>query len=87
MIGTPVKTYIRAIPKGTGHSYAPGFGLPPGEQFYELTGLPWKDQQDIRKELDNLGFFVQDIYFADPMPLQVGLEIRNRIAKEQESSK
>jgi hypothetical protein len=87
MEGTPVKTYIRAIPKGGGWVNGPGYGTGPGEQFYELTGLPWKDQQDIRAELDNCGFFVQDIYFADPMPLQVGLEIRNRIAAEQESKK
>jgi len=87
MIGTPVKTFIRAIPKGTGYSGGSGVMLPPGDQFYELTGLPWKDQQAIRAELDNCGFYVQDIYFADPMPLQVGLEIRNRIAKEQENSK
>lgn len=87
MIGTPAKVFIRAIPKGTGLTNVPGFGLAPGEQFYVLTGLPWKDQQDIRAELDNCGFFVQDIYFSDPMPLQVGLEIRNRIAAEQESKK
>lgn len=86
MIGTPVKVYIRAIPKGSGYVGGPGFLPGPGEQFYELTGLPWKDQQDIRAELDNQGYFVQDIYFADPMPLQVGLEIRNRIAKEQEQA-
>jgi len=87
MIGTPTPTYIRAIPKGTGYAGGPGFMLPPGEQFYELTGLPWKEQQAIREELDNCGFFVQDIYFSDPMPLQVGLEIRKRIAAEQESNK
>lgn len=87
MIGTPVKVYIRAIPKGTGYSNGPGFMNGPGEQYYELTGLPWKDQQDIRSELDNCGFFVQDIFFADPMPLQVGLEIRKRLTAEQESSK
>lgn len=87
MIGTSVPVLIRAIPKGSGYSNGPGFAIGPGEQYYELTGLPWKDQQAIREELDNCGFFVQDIYFADPMPLQVGLEIRKRIAAEQEKNK
>ena len=83
MIGTPVTTHIRAIPKGVGWGI-PGGPTGPSEMYFELTGLPWKDQQDIRDELDNLGFYVQDIHFSDPMPLQVGLEIRNRIAAEQE---
>jgi hypothetical protein len=81
MVGTPVKTYIRAIPKGS------GWVNTPGEQYFELTGLPWNDQQAIREELDMQGFFVQDIYFGDPMPLQVGIEIRKRLAAEQEKSK
>jgi len=87
MIGTPTPTFIRAIPKGTGWVNIPGGSPAPSEMFFDLTNVPWKDQQDIRKELDNLGFYVQDIFFSDPMPIQVGLEIRNRIAKEQESSK
>lgn len=86
MVGTPVKVYIRAIPKGSGWGIAGG-PSGPGEQYYELTGLPWQDQQDIRTELDNLGYYVQDIFFSDPMPLQVGLEIRKRYQAEQESNK
>ena len=86
MIGTPVKTYIRAIPKSA------GWGLPtgpsgPSEHYFELTGLPWADQQAIRKELDEQGFYVQDIHFSDPMPVQVGMEIRQRYQAEQEQQK
>lgn len=83
MIGTPVKTYIRAIPKGTGWQL-PGGQAGPGEQFFDLTNIPWKDQQAIREELDFQGFYVQDIHFADPMPIQVGMEIRQRYQAEQE---
>lgn len=86
MVGTPVKVYIRAIPKGSGWGIAGG-PSGPGEQYFELTGLPWADQQAIRKELDVQGYYVQDIFFSDPMPLQVGLEIRKRIAAEQENKK
>lgn len=82
MLGiTPVKVTIRAIPKGN------GFINSPGEQYFELTGLPWVEQEAIREELDAQGYYVQDIYFSDPMPIQVGLEIRNRIAAEQEQNK
>jgi hypothetical protein len=81
MIGTPVQGIIRAIPMGAGYANSQV------EQYFELTGLPWADQQDIRKELGKLGFYVQDIYLSDPMPIQVGLEIRNRLAAEQENTK
>lgn len=87
MIGTPVKTYIRAIPKGTGWASIPGGPSSPCEMFFELTDLPWKDQQAVREELDKQGFYVQDIFFADPMPIQVGLEIRKRYEAEQEQNK
>jgi len=86
MIGTPVKTYIRAIPKGAGWMIAPGVAGP-GELFFELTNLPWNDQQAIREELDHQGFYVQDIHFQDPMPVQVGMEIRKRYQAESEAQK
>ena len=81
MVGTPVQTVVRAIPKGT------GWVNTPGEQYFDLTGLPWADQQAIREELDRQGFYVQDIFLSDPMPIQVGREIRKRLEKEQESKK
>lgn len=81
MIGTPVKVIIRAIPKGS------GFFNGPGEQYLELTGLPWADQQAIRKELDDQGYYVQDIYLSDPMHIQIGVEIRSRIEAEQKEQK
>jgi hypothetical protein len=81
MIGTPVKVFIRAIPKNSGWMNGPG------EQYFELTNVPWKDQQAIREELDAQGFYVQDIVFLDPMPIQVGLEIRKRYEAEQEQKK
>jgi len=77
MIGTPVQVIIRAIPKGS------GFFNGPGEQYFELTGLPWKDQQAIRAELDAQGFYTQDIYLSDPMHIQIGVELRNRIEAEK----
>jgi len=85
MIGTPVQVIIRTIPKGGSWMYGATSG--PGEQYFELTGLPWADQQAIRKELDEQGFFVQDIHLADPMPIQVGMEIRKRYEAENEAKK
>ena len=81
MIGTPVKVVIRAIPRGS------GFFNGPGEQYFDLTDVPWADQQAIRKELDEQGFYVQEIYFSDPMPLQIGVEIRKRIEAEKKGGK
>lgn len=81
MIGTPVQVIIRAFPKESGWSNGPG------EMYYELTGLPWTDQTAIRTELATQGFFVQDIHLADPMPIQVGMEIRQRYEAEQEKQK
>lgn len=81
MIGTPVKVCIRAIPKGNGWINGPV------EQYFELTDLPWQVQQDIRRELDERGFFTQDIYISDPMEVMVGMEIRKRLAAEQEATK
>lgn len=83
MIGTPIPTYIRAIPKSAGWTLPNGLAGA-GEQFFDLTNVPWKDQQAIREELDTQGFYVQDIHFSDPMPIQVGMEIRQRYQAEQE---
>jgi hypothetical protein len=81
MIGTPVQTIIRVFPKVNGYFNGPG------EQYYELTGLPWAEQQAIRNELDMQGFYTQDIVLSDPMPVQVGMEIRKRYEAEQEQKK
>ena len=85
MIGTPVQVIIRTIPKGGSWMYGATSG--PGEQYFELTGLPWADQQAIRKELDEQGYYVQDIYLSDPMHIQIGVEIRNRIEAAQKEQK
>ena len=81
MSGTPIQTIIRAFPKQSGWMHGPG------EQYFDLTGLPWKDQQGIREELDEQGFYVQAIHLTDPMPIRVALEIRKRHEAEQESKK
>lgn len=86
MTVTPLLTHIRAIPKSAGWMMSPT-AAGPGEQFFDLTKVPWNDQQAIREELDHLGFFVQDIHFSDPMPVQIGLEIRKRFEAEQEAGK
>jgi len=80
-MSTPVQAIIRAIPKGS------GFINGPGEQYFDLTGLSWKEQQAIREELDAQGYYTQDIYLSDPMHIQIGVEIRNRIKAEQEQQK
>jgi hypothetical protein len=86
MIGTPVKVFIRTIPKSAGWTLPNGLtGV--GEQFFELTNIPWKDQQALREELDALGFYVQEIHFSDPMPIQVGMEIRKRYEAEEAAKK
>lgn len=79
MIGTPVPTpqqILRAFPRFPGAA----------EQFYDVTALPWNDRHEFREELEQQGFYVQDVMLADPMPIQVGIEIRKRIAAEQEKA-
>ena len=87
MIGTPTPTYIRAIPKGSGWVNVSGGPSAPSEMYFELTDVPWKDRQAIREELDVQGFYVQDIYFSDPMPIQVGMQIRQRYEAESKAQK
>jgi len=64
---------IRAIPQWAG---AP-------EMFYNVSELPWKQVRDIREELGQQGFFVQDIHPIDPMPVLVAFEIRRKFEEEQ----
>lgn len=52
------------------------------EQFYDVTKLPWNDVNEFRKELEQQGFYVQDIILADPMPIMVGVELRKRYEEE-----
>lgn len=86
MVGTPVEVIIRAIPKGGGFgTWGPAM-IGPGEQYFKLTGLPWDTQKEIRAELDNLGYFVQDIHLGDPMPVLVGVEIRKRFEEEDKKA-
>lgn len=69
-----IQQIIRAFPKWAG---AP-------EQFYDVTKLPWKDLDEFRKELEQQGYYVQDVMLADPMPIQIGIEIRKRNEALQE---
>jgi hypothetical protein len=71
---TPVQTIIRAFPKFPGQP----------EQFYDVTKLPWKDRQDFGKELEQQGYYVQDIMLADPMPVMIGVELRRKYAEAAE---
>lgn len=79
MIGTPAPTLqaiLRAFPKWAGQP----------EQFYDVTNLSWPDRNEFHKELEQQGFYVQDIMLADPMPIQIGMEIRKRQEAEQEKA-
>lgn len=71
----PLQQIIRAFPKWGGQA----------EQFYDVTKMSWKDRDEVRKELENQGFYVQDISLADPMPVQVGIEIRKRYEAEKDA--
>lgn len=74
--GSGQQQILRAFPKWGGAV----------EQFYDVSALPWNDRHEFRTELEQQGFYVQDIMLADPMPIQVGIEIRKRIAAEQEKA-
>jgi hypothetical protein len=65
---------IRAISQWAGRS----------EEFYDISKLPWKEQKDFKEELGQMGYYVQDINLADPMPVLVGIEVRRRLDAEQE---
>ena len=77
MIGTPVQTIVRAFPKWAGAI----------EQFYDVTSLSWPERHEFQAELEKQGFYVQDIMLADPMPVQIGIEIRKRQEAEKEVQK
>ena len=68
---------IRVIPNAVGY-------MGQGEQFYDISKLTWKQQKEVRDELAFQGFFVQDIFLSDPMPVQIGAEIRRRTDDEPE---
>jgi hypothetical protein len=65
------------------------YGMPMrNESFYDLTDLPWPEQNKIREDLGKQGYLVQSIFLDDIMPVQVGLEIRRKAAEaEQKESK
>lgn len=64
--------FMRAFPKWGGAI----------EQFYDVTKLPWNERHAFRLELEQQGFYVQDIQLADPMPIMVGAELRKKYAEE-----
>jgi hypothetical protein len=66
---------IRAIPQVNG----------PFEQYYDVSMLPWKQVRELKEELGQQGFYVQDILLNDPMPIMVGAEMRRRLEDEKES--
>jgi hypothetical protein len=47
--------------------------------------LPWKQVRELKEELGQQGFYVQDILLNDPMPIMVGAEMRRRLEDEKES--
>jgi hypothetical protein len=77
---TDITRIIRVLPKNASFGL---FGNPlRAESFYDLTSLTWAKQNDICRDLEKHGYLVQDIFFDDIMPLQVGAEIRRRAEED-----
>jgi hypothetical protein len=68
---------IRSIPRYSGAQ----------EQFYNIGNLTWDQRREFRAELEEQGFYVQDVTLSDTLPVQVGKEIRRRWAEEAEKAK
>lgn len=72
---------IRVMPRNAAYGV---FGNPARtEAFYDLSGLPWDKRGEVIKELEAQGYFVQQIWMDDLMPIQVGIEIRRKQIEEQ----
>lgn len=81
----PNQAIIRVMPQSV---HGGLFGNPMRtETFYDLSGLAWNARSELIKELEAMGYFVQQLWMDDIMPIQIGMEIRRkeaeRIAKEK----
>lgn len=72
----PNQAIIRVMPKNVSGGL---FGNPlRTETFYDLTGIPWKERSELIGELEAQGYFVQQLWMDDIMPIRIGLEIRRK---------
>ncbi|MFH5879773.1 hypothetical protein [Arthrobacter sp. NA-172] len=71
------ETIIRAIP-GTiiqAHQL--------GERYFNVKGLTFQQQMDLRDELISQGCLVQEIFLLDPMQALVERRVRTELIAEQ----
>ena len=57
------------------------------EEYYDLTGVPWKEQNAFTEEIEAQGAVVQQIMLLDPMPVLVAKQIREQMEAETEAQK
>lgn len=65
---------IRAIPQWAGQP----------ELFFPVDKLTHKQTRDLKEELGQRNFYVQDIMLAEPMQILVEREVRLKLEAEQE---
>ncbi|AYN57899.1 hypothetical protein PP640_gp47 [Arthrobacter phage Faja] len=67
---------IRAIPQWAGQP----------ELFFNDDKLTHQQRRDLKEELGQRNFYVQDIMLADPMQILVEREVRMKLEAEQEKN-
>jgi hypothetical protein len=67
-----MSTLIRAV---TAYSQQP-------DRYFDLKDLDWKTQKDLRDELVAQGYWLQQIFVEDTMPIFIGAELRARFERE-----
>lgn len=64
---------IRAIPRWAGQT----------EMFYDVTKLTTEQRREFEAELGEQHNYVQHVLLADPMPIMIGVRLRQEMEKEQ----
>jgi len=72
---------IRAIPSAV--TYGPHFG----ETYFETKTLTWEQRSELKNELTQRGFLVQELFLQDPMQVLIERRVRLELEAEQEKKR